>query len=216
MQLILHNYWRSSASYRVRIALGLKKLPWTYRAVHLIKDGGQQKTAEFRAKNPMAQLPVLEIIEDDGHHTLLSQSLPIIEYLDDRFPEIKLLPTDPYLRARARALAEIVNSGIQPLQNLTTTRKVTELGGDERAWVRYFMAPGLAAFAISAADIAGEFAVGNTPTMADAALQPQLFSAHRFGVDFSHLPLLVALEKRYAAIPAFADAHPDQQPDANS
>lgn len=216
MQIILHNYWRSSASYRVRIALGLKKLPWTYHSVHLIKDGGQQKTAEFRAKNPMAQLPTLEIIEDDGSHTVLSQSLPIIEYLDDRFPDIKLLPADVYLRARARALAEIVNSGIQPLQNLTTTRKVTELGGDERAWVKHFMAPGLEAFAASAADVAGDFAVGNTPTIADTALQPQLFSAHRFGVDFTHLPLLVALEKRYAAIPAFADAHPDQQPDANS
>ena len=216
MQIILHNYWRSSASYRVRIALGLKKLPWTYHSVHLIKDGGQQKAPEFLAKNPMAQLPTLEIIEDDGSHTVLSQSLPIIEYLDDRFPEIKLLPADLYLRARARALAEIVNSGIQPLQNLTTTRKVTELGGDEKAWVKHFMSPGLEAFAMSAADVAGDFAVGNTPTIADAALQPQLFSARRFGVDFSHLPLLVALEKRYAAIPAFADAHPDKQPDANS
>ncbi len=216
MQIILHNYWRSSASYRVRIALNFKQLPWTYHSVHLIKDGGQQKTPEFRAKNPMAQLPTLEIIEDNGSHTILSQSLPIIEYLDDRFPEIKLLPTDPYLRARARALAEIINSGIQPLQNLSTTRKVTELGGDERVWVKHFITPGLEAFASSAADIAGDFAVGNTPTIADAALQPQLFSAHRFGVDFSHLPLLVALEKRYATMPAFADAHPDQQPDANS
>lgn len=216
MQLILHNYWRSSASYRVRIALGLKKLPWTYLSVHLVKDGGQQKAPGFRALNPMAQVPTLEIVEADGSHKYLSQSLPIIEYLDERFPEVRVLPADPYLRARARALAEIVNSGIQPLQNLSTTRKVTELGGDERAWVQHFMKPGLESFAASAADVAGEFAVGNTPTIADLALQPQLYSAHRFGVDFSHLPLLVALEKRYAAMPAFADAHPDRQPDANS
>jgi maleylpyruvate isomerase len=166
--------------------------------------------------NPMAQVPTLEIIENDGSRKLLSQSLPIIEYLDERFPDIKLSPADPYLRARCRELAEIVNSGIQPLQNLTTTRRVTDLGGDEKAWVKHFMAPGLKAFADAAADIAGDFAVGNSPSIADLALQPQLFSAHRFGVDFSDLPLLVALEQRYASIPAFADAHPDKQPDANS
>jgi maleylpyruvate isomerase len=215
MQLVLHNYWRSSASYRVRIALGLKKLPWTYHSVHLVKDGGQQKTAEFRGKNPMAQLPTLEITEDDGTTRYLSQSLPIIEYLDERFPEVPLLPRDPYLRARARSLAEIVNAGIQPLQNLTTTNQVKSLGGDERAWCQYFIAPGLASFAASAADVAGTFCVGDTPTIADLALQPQLFSAHRFGVDFTAHPLLVALEKRYASIAAFADAHPDKQPDAN-
>jgi maleylpyruvate isomerase len=216
MQILLHNYWRSSASYRVRIALGLKQLAWTYKSVHLVKDGGQQKSAAFRSLNPMAQVPTLEIIENDGSRKLLSQSLPIIEYLDERFPDIKLSPADPYLRARCRELAEIVNSGIQPLQNLTTTRRVTDLGGDEKAWVKHFMAPGLKAFADAAADIAGDFAVGNSPSIADLALQPQLFSAHRFGVDFSDLPLLVALEQRYASIPAFADAHPDKQPDANS
>jgi maleylpyruvate isomerase len=216
MQIILHNYWRSSASYRVRIALGLKKLPWTYQSVHLVKDGGQQKSDAFRAKNPMAQLPTMEIVEDDGRKLFISQSLPIIEYLDERFPEVPLLPKDMYLRARCRALAEIVNSGIQPLQNLSTTRKVTELGGEEKAWVAHFMAPGLASFAASCADIAGDFVVGNSPTLADLALQPQLFSAHRFGVDFSQHPALVAFEKRYAGIEAFAAAHPNRQPDANS
>lgn len=216
MQFILHNYWRSSASYRVRIALGLLQAPYEYACVHLVKDGGQQKSAAFRAKNPMGQVPALEIVEADGQRHVLTQSLPIIEYLDERLHPGTLVPRDPLQRAHARALAELVNSGIQPLQNLSTTNRVKELGGDERAWVQHFMAPGLAAFAALAAPLAGQYALGDAPTIADCALAPQIYSAHRFGVDLAPFPLLQALEQRYAAHPAFVAAHPDRQPDANS
>lgn len=216
MQFILHNYWRSSASYRVRIALGLLQAPYEYACVHLVKDGGQQKSAAFRAKNPMGQVPALEIVEADGQRHVLTQSLPIIEYLDERLNPGTLVPRDPLQRAHARALAELVNSGIQPLQNLSTTNRVKELGGDERAWVQHFMAPGLAAFAALAAPQAGQYALGDAPTIADCALAPQIYSAHRFGVDLAPFPLLQALEQRYAAHPAFVAAHPDRQPDANS
>lgn len=216
MQFILHNYWRSSASYRVRIALGLLQAPYEYACVHLVKDGGQQKSAAFRAKNPMGQVPALEIVEADGKRHVLTQSLPIIEYLDERLNPGTLVPRDPLQRAHARALAELVNSGIQPLQNLSTTNRVKELGGDERAWVQHFMAPGLAAFAALAAPQAGQYALGDAPTIADCALAPQIYSAHRFGVDLAPFPLLQALEQRYAAHPAFVAAHPDRQPDANS
>ena len=122
MKLKLHNYWRSSASHRVRIALALKQLAYEYVAVDIIAPGGgANKTPAYRDKNPMMQVPTLEITEDDGRVHALAQSLPILEFLDERFGGAPLLPEDPYLRARARALAEIVNSGIQPLQNTTTT-----------------------------------------------------------------------------------------------
>jgi maleylpyruvate isomerase len=212
-QLILHSYWRSSASYRVRIALGLKGLAFEYAPVNIIKDGGEQKLAGYRAKNPMAQVPTLEVV-DDAQRRSLPQSLPIMEYLEERWPTPRLLPDDLYLRARVRALAEIVNSGIQPMQNLPVMRKIAELGGDDKAFVRGFIADGLAAFAALAADVHGAFCVGDQPTIADCFLVPQLYAARRFGVDLSLLSALVAIDQRCAELPAFAAAAPDQQPDA--
>jgi maleylpyruvate isomerase len=213
--LVLHNYWRSSASYRVRIALALKGLPYRYQAVHIVKDGGQQKRSDYLAKNPMAQVPTLEIVEGDVHR-FLPQSLPIIEYLEEGWPEPRLLPEDLYLRARSRALAELINSGIQPMQNLTTTRKVIELGGDDQAWVRGFLADGLAAFAELVTETRGAFCVGDSPSIADCFLIPQLYSARRFGVDYSHHDVLNAIERTCAEFPAFTSAAPELQPDANS
>jgi maleylpyruvate isomerase len=214
MRLVLHNYWRSSASYRVRIALGLKQLPWEYVAVNIIAGEGQQKSADYRAMNPMAQVPTLEVIEDDGTARRLTQSLPIIEYLEDRWPEPRLLPADPFLRARARALAEIVNAGIQPLQNLSVTKKVTAFGGDDKAWVKGFIADGLAAFEALAKETAGRFCVGDAPTVADCCLIPQLYSARRFGVPTEQFAYLCLIEKACEELPAFPAAHPDRQPDA--
>jgi maleylpyruvate isomerase len=215
MKLTLHNYWRSSASYRVRIALGLKGVAFDYAAVHLVREGGQQNSDEYRKKNPLAQVPTLTITDDHGQVRLLTQSLPIIEFLDEVFPEPRLLPSDAYLRARCRALAEVINSGIQPLQNLTVTRKVAELGGDEKAWVVDFVSTGLAAFAELCRDISGRYCVGDQPTLADCCLVPQMFSARRFGVHTSRYPQLASIEEACNQLPAFASAHPDRQPDAN-
>ncbi len=215
--LILHNYWRSSASYRVRLALALKGLAYRYQAVHLLNDGGEQKRPEYRAKNPMAQVPTLEIIEpgpQDGRHLYLTQSLPIIEYLEERWPSPPLLSIDPYLRARTRALAEIANSGIQPMHNLTTTRKLAELGVDEKRWIGDFISNGLAAFAAAIADLRGAFCVGDTPGLADCFLVPQLYAARRFGVDYSQLAALVEIDATCAELPAFQAAAPERQPDA--
>jgi len=212
--LRLHNYWRSSASYRVRIALGLKGLAWDYVAVNIIADGGgEQATADYRARNPQAQVPTLELVDGDTRRHL-TQSLPIIEYLDEVHPTPPLLPADPYLRARARALAELVNAGIQPLQNLSTTRRVRALGGDDAAWVRDFMAPGLRAYDALCQDVRGRFSVGDAPSVADLFLVPQLYSARRFGVALDELPALTAIEAACNTLPAFAAAHPDRQPDA--
>ena len=212
MKLVLFNYWRSSASQRVRIGLGLKGLDYEYVAVNILHK--EQHADAYRAKNPMAQVPTLEITEDDGTVTSISQSLPILEYLDERFTKVPILPEDPYLRARCRGLAEIVNSGIQPLQNLTTTKAVKAFGGNDAEWPKKFIADGLAAFERAARDVAGTFSVGDAPTIADCCLVPQLASARRFGVDISHHEMLLAIEQRCLALPAFAKAAPDAQPDA--
>lgn len=213
--IVLHNYWRSSASYRVRIALGLKGLAYRYEAVHIVRDGGEQKRPEYLAKNPMAQVPTLELIEGDVRR-FIPQSLPIIELLEERWPTPRLFPEDLYLRARARALAELVNSGIQPFQNLSAMRRIAAMGGDDKAWVATYISEGLAAFNATVAETRGAFCVGNSPTVADCFLIPQLYAARRFGVDYGQLADVVAIEQSCAQLPAFLAAAPDQQPDANS
>lgn len=212
MKIVLHNYWRSSASHRVRIGLGLKQLAYDYVIINIVKR--DQHTDAYRQKNPMAQVPTLEITDDDGRTFAINQSLPILEYLDERFPEPPILPKDLYLRARTRLLAEIVNSGIQPLQNLTTTNQVKAIGGDATVWPKSFIADGLAAFENTARETAGKFCVGDAPTIADLFLVPQLASARRFGVDITRHDLLLGIEQRCMALSAFADAMPDRQPDA--
>lgn len=227
MKLVLHNYWRSSASQRVRIALGLKRLAYDYVIVNIIKR--EQHDDAYRARNPMAQVPSLEITEEDGTVHTINQSLPILEYLEERFTGpgvVPLLPRDLYLRARTRGLAEIINSGIQPHQNLTTTDKIKALGGDEAVWTKGFITDGIVAFARAAAETAGQFCVGDAPTFADCCLIPQLASARRFGVlgptgwlpttggHAKALERLLEIEAHCLALPAFADAVPDRQPDA--
>jgi maleylpyruvate isomerase len=212
MKLVLFSYWRSSASQRVRIALGLKQLAYEYVAVNIVHR--EQHADGYRAKNPMAQVPTLEITEADGTRTALVQSLAILEYIEERWPEPAILPRDRAARARSRALAEIVNAGIQPLQNLTVVKAIKKLGGDDAAWPKPFIADGLAAYAKLAADSAGTFSVGDAPSIADCCLVPQLASARRFGVDYAQHELLVRIEKACLALPAFAQAAPDHQPDA--
>lgn len=213
MKIVLHSYWRSSASYRVRIGLELKQLAYDYVGVDIVK--GDQFADAYRAKNPIAQVPTLEIVEDDGRRIALTQSLPILEYLEERWPEPPILPRDPYLRAKARMLAEIVNAGIQPLQNLQTFKQVKALGGEEGAWIRPFIVDGLAAFAAAAAETAGAFCVGDSPTIADCCLVPQMVAVRRFKIDLdARFAQLLAIEARCLALPAFARAMPDRQPDA--
>jgi maleylpyruvate isomerase len=217
VKLVLHNYWRSSASHRVRIGLALKGLAYEYVPVNITPKGGAQHRSDaYRAKNPMMQVPTLEVIEDDGSVHMLAQSLPILEFLEERFPEPTILPKDPFARAKARMLAEICNAGIQPLQNIGTTEKVKALGGDETAWRIEFVGAGLVAFQRALGDSIDKFCVGSFPTIADCCLIPQLTSARRFGVPVGpgHAQLL-AIEERCLAIPAFVAAAPENQPDAS-
>jgi maleylpyruvate isomerase len=212
--LKLYGYWRSSCSWRVRIGLNLKGLAYEYAPVHLVKDGGQQNTEAYRALNPMRTVPTLEWSEW-GLVNRLGQSLAILEYLEARFPTPALLPNDLLLKARVRMLAEMVNSGIQPLQNLVVLQHVKgELKADDRAFGAHWNQRGLAALETAVKETAGTYCVGDSVTFADLCLVPQLYSARRFGVDLAPYPTLLRIEAACAELPAFQAAHPDRQPDA--
>lgn len=210
----LFNYWRSSASWRVRIALGLKGIEYEYVPVHLVKDGGQQRAGEHKARNPMEQVPALEL-ELGGTRRVVAQSIAILELLEELVPAPALLPKDLYLRARVRELAELVNAGIQPHQNLTPTARLDAVKeGLGKAHAKHFNEVGMRALDERAKDTAGKFLVGDTPTFADVCMVPQMYSARRFGADVSGLALLQRVEATCNELPAFAAAHPDEQPDA--
>jgi len=212
VKIVLHNYWRSSASHRVRIALHYKQLAYEYVVINILKR--EQFADAYREKNPMSQVPTLQITEDDGTVHTLRQSLPIMEFLEERFPTIPLLPKDLYQRAAARGLAELINSGIQPLQNTTVTNQIKTLGADATVWTKGFIETGLTAFATAAAETAGKFCVGDEVSLADCFLVPQLASARRFGADVARHERLLRIEENCLALPGFKNAAPDQQPDA--
>jgi maleylpyruvate isomerase len=212
--MILHGYFRSSASYRVRIALNLKGLAYEYRAIHLNRGGGEQHSPAFRALNPQALVPVLE---HDG--SVLAQSLAIIEYLEEVRPSPALLPKNAAERARVRALALTVACEIHPLNNLRVLGYLDRaLGATSEAragWYRHWVELGLAALEadLVASRFTGAFCHGEQPTLADCCLVPQLFNARRFECDLSPYPTLLAVEKRCLELAAFRDAAPERQPD---
>lgn len=206
----LYSYWRSSSSWRVRIALNLKGLSYTYVPVNLLE--AEQCDDAHVSRNPMGRVPVLEL--DDG--TMLRESLAIIDYLDQTHPEPAFWPADPVDRARVTEMTQIINSGIQPLQNLAILVHLESQGVDRKAFGARYNQAGLTALeAVAQSQRArGDFMLGTTPTVADICLPPQLYSARRFEVDLSAFPRLLEVEARIADIPAFAEAHPDRQPDA--
>jgi maleylpyruvate isomerase len=212
----LYGFWRSTATWRVRIALAYKGLPYEYVPVHLVRDGGEQHKPEFRAMNPMRHVPVLELA-DAGKVHHLSESMAIMEFLEERHPLPALLPTDLLLRARARQLALLVVSGIQPLQNTKVQKWVREqLSADGEAWARHWITGGLEALEELAKESAGTFLVGDLLTVADVCLVPQLHMARRLNVQVELFPTLCRVEAVCAALPAFVTAHADNQIDANS
>jgi maleylpyruvate isomerase len=210
----LHTYWRSSSAYRVRIALALKGISYEPAFVHLLRAGGEQKQPEFLGKNPLGQIPVLEL-EHDGTTVFLSQSLAIIEYLEERFPTPALLPRDLLARARVRELAELVNSGIQPFQNTGTAKFLTEAAPelDKSRWFRHFIGQGLASLETRARELSGRFLVADEVSLADVLLVPQLYAARRIEVPLEGFQTLLRVEAACLAHEGFAIAHPDRQPD---
>ena len=210
----LYNYFRSSASYRVRIGLEVKGLSFEYVPIHLLKDGGDQHKPSYKAElNAMAQVPVLEVADEGGALVRLTQSVAILEYLNERWPDPPLLPKEAVARARVRSCVEIINSGIQPLQNLGTMAEVRRLGGDDKAFAREANNKGLVALEAEAKRFSGEYLVGDALTLADVFLVPQMFGARRFQADLSLTPTLVALDQRLCELAPFQKAHPERQPD---
>ncbi len=211
----LYDYFRSSAGYRVRIALALKGLTVERQPVHLVKDGGQHRQAAHRARHPAALVPVLEV-EDQS----LTQSLAIIEYLEEAYPEPPLLPAAPLARAQVRAAALLVACEIHPLNNLRVLGYLeTAMGQDKAArdaWYRHWIAEGLGALEalLAPRPQGGPFAFGATPTLADLCLVPQLFNARRFNCPVEDYLTLLAVEAACNALPAFQLARPERQSDA--
>jgi maleylpyruvate isomerase len=199
----------------VRIALSHKGIDYEYVPVNIAPHGNEQLTDVFQAVNPMHQVPVLELDESAAPPRRIAQSMAILEYIEERFPEPALLPPDPVDRARVRQLAEMVNSGIQPLQNLYVQRFVKHtLGGDGPSFAKHFVTRGLAALERAAGETAGRFLFGDAVSLADVYLVPQMYAARRVAVDLAAFPSLLRIEARCESLPSFAAAHPDKQPDA--
>ncbi len=208
--MILHGYFRSTASWRVRIALGLKGLSAAHVSHHLRK--GEQRAPDYLAINPQGLTPAL--ITDDG--AVLTQSLAICEYLDEIAPAPPLLPGDALQRARIRAAAQVIACDVHPVQNLKVLARVKALGHDEAvatAWAKQTIEEGLDALSVLLAKDAGPFAFGAAPTLADLCLVPQLGNARRFGVDL-RWPRLMEIEAACDALEPFRAARPENQPDA--
>lgn len=211
----LYGYFRSSAAYRVRVALNLKGLGYDQVAINLVKE--EQRGGDNLARNPQGLVPVL--ITDDGTH--LTQSLAICEYLEERHPEPALLPGDPEGRARVRALAQIVACEIHPLNNLKVLKYLAgELGIAEEAklaWYRHWIHQGFDALEnlLTYSPATGEFCHGDIPTLADVCLVPQVFNAQRFECDLSSYPTIRRIAEHCNTLKGFAEARPNCQPDAN-
>lgn len=218
MQRLLYGYWRSSASYRLRIALNLKMLDFEQRAVHLVKDGGEQHKSEYRALNAQGLVPTL-LVGADG--TALTQSLAALEYLEEVHPEPPLLPVDAFDRARVRAIALAVACEMHPLNNLSVLKYLEdELGvSDEQklAWYQHWIARGFSAVEEMLDDArTGLCCHGDLPTFADICLVPQVYNARRFDCDLSAYPTICRIEAACLEHPAFREAAPERQPDAQS
>ena len=210
--MILHGYWRSGAAYRVRIALALKGLAYETQG-HDLRTGAQ-KAADYVALNPQGMVPALQI---DG--AVLTQSPAILEWLEETNPQPPLLPSDPLSRSRVRAMAALIACDIHPLNNLRVGKSLREdFGADQAAvdaWAARWIVPGFTALEALVERDGQGWCFGDTPTLADACLIPQIYSAHRFNVPLEAFPRLLAIDAAAQAHPAFIAAHPARQPDAD-
>lgn len=211
----LYSYWRSSASYRVRIALALKNIPYEYRAVDIVEGGGQQYGEAYRDLNPQSRVPLL--IDGDIR---ISQSLAILDYLEQRFPEMALVPTDLIKRTRMHSFCHTIAADVQPLQNIGPLAYLTrEFGVNEEqrnAWIRHWIERGLAALEQDYASGAGDYVIDNRVSHADCLLVPQIYNAERFNCDTRKFSTLYEIVVRLNKVAAFQQAHPSKQPDAVS
>lgn len=213
--LVLYSYWRSSAAFRVRIALNLKGLRYETRAVHLVRDGGEHRTPDYAALNPQQLVPTL--VHDDN---VMTQSMAIVEYLDEIQPAPPLLPADAAGRARVRALAQIVGCDIHPIGNLRVLQQLgAQFGADDEQkgiWMRHWIAAGFHAMETMLANSkdTGRYCHGDTPGLADLCMVPQVYNARRWKMPLDAYPTIVRIDAACAQLDAFKAAMPEQQPDA--
>lgn len=211
---VLYSYFRSSAAYRVRIALNIKQIPYTYKPVHLVRNGGEQHADQYVRLNPSELVPTLV----DGD-TVLTQSMAIMEYLEEAYPNrVSLLPTGTKARAQARALAQLIASDIHPLNNLRVLnylkQELTDQPSQVTEWYANWIHTGFKALEKLLADSSGEFCVGDTPTIADCCLIPQVYNAYRYKLALSDYPTILRIHQQCQPMVAFEQAHPENQPDA--
>ncbi|HVI25722.1 MAG TPA: maleylacetoacetate isomerase [Xanthomonadaceae bacterium] len=214
-RLCLYSYWRSSAAYRVRIGLNLKGLSYETVPVHLLRDGGEQHSDAYREANPQQLVPVLQ-----HGQRMLRQSLAILEYLDEMWPQPALLPATARERQRVRSLAQLIACDIHPLNNLRVLQYFERDWGvpqpEREVWVKHWIAEGFDALEALLADhpSTGVFCDGDVPSLADCCLVPQVYNARRFAMDLSRYPNIQRIEEACLALPAFDEARPERQPDA--
>jgi len=205
---ILYSYWRSSCSWRVRIALQIAGIEVEQKAVHLVKDGGEQLKPDYSDKNPMQQVPTFVT-----KGTRITQSMAIMEYIHDIKPDANLLPRDPLTKAKVRMICEIINSGIQPIQNLCVMKMYSQLQEAKMAWSKYWIDKGFVALEKELKNTAGTRCVGDQVSLADCCLVPQVYNAQRFSVDMTKFPTISRIHGSLEQLPQFQAAHPSKQPD---
>lgn len=207
MDYTLYNYWRSSCSFRVRIVLAIKNISYNYQSINL--GTGQQNSEEFILENPMRQVPYLS-----GNGVGIGQSLAIIQYLEEVHPTPSVLPSTPALRAKMWEICEIINSYIQPLQNLSILNKIEKIGANKQEWAQEFITDGLKVVEKLLEHTAGRYSIGDQLTVADACLVPQIFNARRFSVDVAQFPHISRVFENLNSLPEIIRASPESQPDA--
>ncbi len=210
----LYTYWRSSAAFRARIALNVKGVAYTPQFVHLLREGGEQHTPAYRAVNPQGRVPTLV-----HNGNVIVQSMAILEYLEEVFPEPPLLPRDAAGRARVRSIAQIIVSDVQPLQNTSVTQYLHDVlrldAAARTAWLKEWITRGMSAVEklLAESPATGRFCHGDTPTLADCCVFPQVYSARRFGVDPAQFATISRIAAACDQVPAFTAALPEAQPD---
>ncbi len=211
-EFVLYSYFRSSSTYRVRIALNYKEIKYDIKPIHLLKDGGQQKTADYKRVNPMGEVPCLF---HNGNY--LGQSMAIIEYLEEVKPNPSIFPKGPAEKAKVRQIAESINSGIQPIQNLKVLQKLqsdfSATEDQKTNWNRHWINEGFLAIEKILEQTSGTYSFGNNVTLADFYLVPQVFNAKRFGVDMLKFPNIDRINEACLKLEAFFKASPEQQID---
>ncbi|XP_067136464.1 maleylacetoacetate isomerase-like [Centruroides vittatus] len=203
---ILYSYYRSSCSWRVRIALALKGIDYEYKAVNIIKDGGEQHSDEYKKLNPQQKVPTLVI---DGN--VLTDSISILEYLEEKRPLPPLLPTDAAARSKVRTIVNCIASGIQPIQNLAVLQYLDE--DKKSSWPKYWITEGFKGLENILAKTAGDYCYGDQMTLADLCLVPQVYNAERYGVEMSEFPIISRINGKLLSHEAFITSHPSRQPD---